>query len=344
MAKFSDDFLRFLYANFPDDWRRASVSDVADDVVAAITSKHARHYQIWKEVPEWIKSRYGDKLPADVLNGNETPQQFVVEETQKVEKEEKDTAEMMSFAVDLLALGYAAETVKLMAENRALREELLRQNGGKPISLKAHPELAELFAKWIESRKKDIMAITKDWKKHQPEKHMLHLAMLLSREKKRQKRLSSKEDIAKSEARIKRLEKKIREVAKRLDSRAVKMNMVDYLRGRPQQAALRHMTPDVLRMFSGLLEEQGIRISPVKSVHDKHHTLVDRESFTKDLQNALDKIEQQSKSAKGISKLTKAIDNKVKKSKNKGAKKNAPHVQEPKTTLTLKKVPTLEII
>lgn len=341
MAGVSKDFLRFLEANFYGDWLKVSAPDVAEDVVTAIKMKYAREYQIWMEIPEDIKSRYRDKLPKDVLNGNESVQHFIAEENKKQEEKAKDTAEIVNYSVNLLALGYAVDTVTSMAENRALREDLLRQNGGKPISLKWHPEL---FIKWLESREKDIAAISKDWKTRQPEKHMLHLAKALSRERRRLRRLRSPEDIAASEAKIKKLEDKLKVASKVFNSRAVKMNMVDYLRGRPQQAALRHMSSDVLRMFSGLLEDQGIKISPVKSLNDKNHTLEDRASFTKDLQEALDKIEQQSKSAGRISKLSQALNNKAKKVGGKGAKKKTPKEIGPKTTLTLKKVPTVEII
>lgn len=341
MAGVSKDFLRFLEANFYGDWLKVSPPDVAEDVVTAIKMKYAREYQIWMEIPEWVKSRFRDKLPKDVLNGNETVQHFVDEETKKAEAEKKEASEIVDYSVSLLALGYAVDTVTSMAENRALREDLLRQNGGKPISLKWHPEL---FIKWLESREKDIAAISKDWKTRQPEKHMLHLAKALSREKRRLRRLRSPEDIAASEAKIKKLEDKLKAASKVFNSRAVKMNMVDYLRGRPQQAALRHMVPEVRKVFSDLLEKQGIRISPVKSMESMNHTLESRESFTKDLQEALNKIEQQSKSASGVGLLAKALQGKAKKGKGKNTNKKVPKKQSAKTTLTLKKVPTLEII
>lgn len=340
MSNVSRDFLRFLSANFWRDWEVLKESNFADDQVAKIMAKHSRAYQIWRSVPEWVKRRRGDRLPDGVLNGDEPPQRFVEKETKKVETEQKETAEVMSFSVNMLALGYAVDTVKTMAENRALREDILHQCGGKPFSMKDHPEL---FKKWLESRQKDIDAIVNDWKTHQPEKHMLRLAKFLSREKRKQRRLSG-EEWERSEKRIKALERKLNETAKRLDGRAVKMNMVDYLRSRPQQAALRHLPPEILQLFSGLLEKQGIRVSPVTSANAKNLTSVSRESFTKDLQEALDKIEQQTKSTKSVGKLAKAVAGKPKKSKGKTVQKKTSKEGKEATTLTLKKVPTLEII
>ena len=335
MARVSADFLRFLYANYPDDWRKVSVADVPEDVITAIKSKHARHYEIWKDIPEWIKSEYGDKLPKDVLNGNETTQHFVNEEIEKKEKKEQNTAETVSYAVDLLALGYAVETVKVMAENRSIRDQILREADGGPLT-------KEQWERFHETHKKDFEAIENDWNKYQPEKRMLHLAKILSREKIKLKRLHSKEDIAQCEARIKDLEKKLKITAKKFDSRAVRMNMVNYLKSDAAQASLRHMHPETRKIFANLMEEQGIRISPVRSFLDKNHTLASRESFTKDLQEAMEKIKQQTKSVKGTDKFAKALADRDKKSKGKSIKKEKS--QNPETTLTLRPVKTLEII
>ena len=337
MAEVSQDFLRFLEANFYSDWLKLSAPDVPEDVVTAIKMKYAREYQIWREIPEDIKSRFRDKVPSDVLNGHESVQHFVNTEHQKAEKEEKNTAELLSFSVNMLALGYAVDTVKVMAENRAARENLLHAAKGGKLP-------PEQLIEWLETRKKDIEAITADWKKYQPEKHVLHLAKMLAREKRRQKRLLSDEDRALSDQRIKSLEKKLKEAVKRLDDRSAKMNMVHYLRGTSQQAALRHLTPDILKTFSDLLEAQGIRISPVKSARANNHTLEGRDSFTKDLRAVLDKIEQQTKSVSSSRKLAQALAVKSKKSSDKATKKKVVAKDSPKTTLTLKEVPTLEIV
>ena len=44
MGKISSDFERFLYANYPDDYMRATAEDVPDDVITAILSRHNFHY------------------------------------------------------------------------------------------------------------------------------------------------------------------------------------------------------------------------------------------------------------------------------------------------------------
>ena len=152
MADCSNDFKRFLYANYPDDYRRATAENAPDDVVTTILSRHENHYKIWRDIPEWIKSRYRDIIPTEVLNGNENVRGFVEEEEQKLNQEEKETRELMDYTVTLLALGYAAETAAIMAANREQRMLLLKEAGGRPLN-------AEQAAKWRELRESDRKAI-----------------------------------------------------------------------------------------------------------------------------------------------------------------------------------------
>ena len=68
MASKSSDFNRFLEANYPDDWLRFSQPDVKDDVVFSIISRYEKKYEIWKRIPEWIKSFYADILLKIAVN------------------------------------------------------------------------------------------------------------------------------------------------------------------------------------------------------------------------------------------------------------------------------------
>ena len=140
MADCSNDFKRFLYANYPDDYRRATAENAPDDVVTTILSRHENHYKIWRDIPEWIKSRYRDIIPTEVLNGNENVRGFVEEEEQKLNQEEKETRELMDYTVTLLALGYAAETAAIMAANLEQRMLLLKEAGKRPESYRGRLE------------------------------------------------------------------------------------------------------------------------------------------------------------------------------------------------------------
>ena len=259
MATISQDFLRFLYANYPDDYRRASVDDVPEDVITAIMSKHARHYTIWKEIPEWIKNRYADRLPSDVLNGNETPQDLINQEVEKQAKEDEamyDAA--VGFTAVMLAAGYASSTIELLQANKDLRAQLLAKANGEKRKL-----TDEEFAKWLETRPQDVEAILDDWAKGQPEKYLFHLIKSINRERRRQEGGQVGFDMAASDQKIDELRKKLRKHLSSLDSRAAKQKMVDYLSERHQQNAMRFLLPDVLEEMIAVMRKQGIKIEPI---------------------------------------------------------------------------------
>ena len=286
MAGFSDDFLRFLQVNYPDVFRRASADKVTDATVNSIMSSYGHRYQIWQQIPEWIKNNYGDKIPPEVLNGNETVHDYIEKEKAKQQAKEKETEEMLSFSVNMLALGYAADTVTTLMGNRSERERMLAAANGGSLS-------AAQFERWLETRREDAAAIAQDWATHQPEKHILHLAKELSRAKKRLGRACSDEQKAEFSNRIAELEKEFRLMSGRLNSRESRQNMVDYLRGQPQQAALRHLDGDVLTMLTGLMEKQGIRIAPVRGGAEQTNARALRhESLTESLREDFARMEQ----------------------------------------------------
>ena len=250
-----DDFERFLQYNYPDDWRRFTASDVKEDVKTAIMSRHSGHYQVWKEIPEWVKNNYHDRIPSEVLNGNEQVKEFVAKEVKSEKEEEKQTNEILNFSVVALAAGYAVETVAKLSSNRRTRQQLWDTYGGQI------PE--DLLEEWLETRRSDMEAIKKDWQERHPEKYLLHLVKKLDREQKRLDR-GLAIDEARSEQKIKSLQKEIKSFVRKLDKKEAKLDMVDYLRGRPQQMALRHLSSKVLGAFTELMKEQGIKIEPAR--------------------------------------------------------------------------------
>lgn len=257
MAKCSGDFERFLYANYPDDYRRATVDGVADDVLTAILSKHRGHYEIWCGIPEWVKNKYGDRLPKELLNGNTTVKDFVEEETAQAKAEDKQLADMADYGVTLLALGYAADTAAILCKNRAQREQLLQEAKGKPLN-------EEQLAKWLSLRESDRDAILKDWKDHQPEKYLLHLVKELNRAHKRADKGDEKNIRAGAGMKVASVERELKRFAAKLDDKGVREKMATYLRREPQQAALRHLSPEILQQFTLMMAERGIKIEQVR--------------------------------------------------------------------------------
>ena len=274
MGSRADDFERFLLHNYPDDWRRFTASNVTEDVKTAIMSRHAGHYQVWKDIPEWIKNNYGDRIPSDVLNGNEQVKEFIAKETHVNKEEEQQSNDILNFSVMALAAGYAVETVATLSNNRRARQQLLEAYGGQI------PE--ELLEKWLETRRSDFEAIRKDFKERHPEKFLLHLVKSLDREQKRIDR-GVAVDEALSKRKVHALEQELRDFVGNLSTRQAKLDMVDYLRGRPQQMALRHLAPDVLEKFTSLMSDQGIKIEPIQNQNIAERTLSATDSLTSSL-------------------------------------------------------------
>lgn len=255
MAGFSDDFLRFLKANFSDDndYRRASVDDVKEDVVNAIMSRFAHQYNIWLQIPEWVKNRYSDRIPTEVLNGNKSPQDLVQEELEKNEKTEEVVNSSIDITVLLMAIGYSIETAAQLSQQRALRDKILAENKG----VKLPPELLAL---WLETRLNDKQAVAKDWQNNQKEKYLLHLVKSLSREEKALAGLNDPNKQNEAKMKIAALKRELETFSASMNEKDAAERMVNYLRQPAQQAALHHMKPEVLAMFVDLMQKKGIKV------------------------------------------------------------------------------------
>lgn len=245
MAVNTSDFERFLYANYPDDYRRATATNVPEDVLTAIVSRHSSHYDVWKNIPEWVKNRYHDVLPREVLNGNIQVKEFVLEEEKTVKKEEKETTELLDFSVTLLALGYSLESIRSFSENKMLREQLLKASKDG----KLNPQQME---QWLASRMSDRDTIMRDWQTNQPEKYLFHLIKDMNRRSRRGEKVNSQ------------TEQELENILPLFADKENRNKLVDYLRQKPQQAALGRMSPEVLSKFSGVLKDCGINIAPAK--------------------------------------------------------------------------------
>lgn len=276
MEKLSADFERFLLHNYPDDWRRITAEGVTADVVTAIMSRHAGHYQIWKDIPEWVKSKYGDRIPTEVLNGNEQVKEFIAKETENNKVEEQQTNDLVNFSVMALAAGYAAETVVALTNNRKIRQELIEQYG-------THMP-PEVFEKYLETRKNDIAAIESDWEKSQPEKFLFRLIKSIDREQKRADRGTV--DAHEAEQKIAALREQLSRVSEKFSSKDVKLKMVNFLRARPQQMALKHLSSENLDLFTSIMRNQGIKIEPTQNQRAAERSIFGMDSLTSSLKKA----------------------------------------------------------
>ncbi len=272
MAYSMSDFERFLYANYPDDYRRASVNDVPDDVINAILSKHEAHYKIWRYIPEWIKDKYNDDIPSEVLNGNEPVKEFVQEEERKMAQETKENQEILSYSVSLLALGFAVETVAQLVANREKREAILAEANGQPLS-------EAQMKRWLLTRENDKKTLEAEWKNNHPEKYIVHLLKEMDREKKRMERSQSEYDKLAAELKINRMKKDVAQALARLSDREQKQKMVEYLKSQQQQVALKHLSEETRADFFDALRKFGI------AVEAKNNKLASRRNLAESLKN-----------------------------------------------------------
>lgn len=269
MSKISSDFERFMIANFPDDYRRATASDVKEDVINSIYSKLEDEYKKWCRVPEWIKAEYRDDLPDEVLNGSKSVREFINEEEEENQKEQERIQEATDYGVSLLAAGYAAESASLLLSNRAERNRM--QMEACNCDKMTDEERKEFLEKWRKTRERDKQVILKDWKEKQPEKYLLHLAKELSRAKRRENLAESANEKIAIGIKEDALKEELVRTARKLKDEKTRANLVDYLRGERQQAGLARLHPEILEMFTNVLAENGLKLEA------NHNSSVDKE-------------------------------------------------------------------
>ena len=277
MSKISADYERFLLANYPDEYRRITVKDVKEDVVQAIKSRLDDEYAIWCQVPEWIKNEYRDNLPDEVLNGNKAVKDFVLEKENNGKEVDNsiDVSGLTDLGVSLLAAGYAASSIALLTKNRSERSRILEEAAGRPLTEKERK-------KWLETRLGDCKVVAKDWKTNQPEKYLLHIIKEMSRNKMRKERAEGQAQITKYEMKEISLEREFKQFAKMLEDEKFRRNLINYMRLRPQQAALGHLDSEVLDRVIGMFDKYGIKIQ-ARANDGRNELRLDKDSLAYEL-------------------------------------------------------------
>ncbi len=282
MVEITSDFERFLFANFPDEYRRATVEGVEEDVITAIKSRLEREYQIWCSVPEWIKAEYRDNLPDEVINGNVTVKEFIADEiaenNPQMNSDDVDLCSQVStdMALSLLALGYSAETIARLNENRMERHRL------EEVMAMGILLTDEQKQQWAETRARDRDAIMEDWKTNQPEKYFMHILKDISKLENRRDRVSSDAELASLDMKEVALARELREFSMMFESPEGRQRFVNYFRDERQQAALSHMGDNVIGLLVDVLGENGIRLE-AKPNDGRNDNGLDRDSLAFDL-------------------------------------------------------------
>ncbi len=192
-----EEFDRFLQANFPDDYLKVSGEGVEEDVITSIYSKHEGHYKIWKMIPEWIKSFYGDDLPKEVFYGQEPWDRFIEYTEQKVLREipydvfkvnqiayntVMSSNENMKYCSDTMEKGYSFEASLNLTYNHDKLDKLFKS--GEYKTEEGRKKIRE-----IRISSKNI--IEQDWKEVQPHKYVFHEIKEYDRIKRRREKADS---------------------------------------------------------------------------------------------------------------------------------------------------------
>jgi uncharacterized protein YjgD (DUF1641 family) len=262
MGKIAEDFERFLYANYPDDYRRATADGVTDDVITAILSRQSARYDIWKRIPEWIRAEYRDDIPQEVLNGNVRVETFVQDEYEKLSREDpldeksvsardaKDAEFVAKMSVAFLAAGYTAESVARMSENHSTRRDLLKQ-------MAIMGRTPELVAAYRATRESDRNTIASEYDNN--EKLVHKKVMRVIKEMSRMKRRKNGYD----EEKYKEAEEKLKAtIAFIKDNPEAKKRVFEHLKDPAVQKALYLLLPEVREQFIASMKDAGILIKP----------------------------------------------------------------------------------
>lgn len=195
MAIISEDFDRFLEANYPDDWMKASVPDVKQDVINYIYSKTNSKYEVWKKIPEWIKAMFSDKLPEEVLRGNEPWDNFILH----LEKSNYDynkvasivyntvikSEENVRYCNNVVDSGYSFECAVYLTEIYDERKRLWDSGELKT------PEGKK---KWRKLGEKKLAVMEQDLREYRPERWVLRQLRLYDRNIRKSKMAKTEEE------------------------------------------------------------------------------------------------------------------------------------------------------
>lgn len=208
MADFSSTFLDFLKAY--DSSAYAEVTAMAPNDPKALEAFEARKNEIfaawkdkeavWESIPQAIRDRYpGRPVPQDIMDAAtrgeidtlraleyDASLKTAQEAREKVERVREEaqkwqdvTAQVaVDVAVAAAVVGYTMETCHVLAAGRQTREDLLAKVGGDPKKLSEEDKKL-----WRKSREEGKHAVLRDVMQNMPERMLLRMLALHSRDK-----------------------------------------------------------------------------------------------------------------------------------------------------------------
>lgn len=199
MADAGTEFLDFLKANHPEDYSKLSTDSASERLINTVLIKHSGQFNVWRSVPEWIRAKYNNRVPIEILerakiDNNITATELAIIENKasqsyssesnpdyKISFNHTDIAEIGAMAAAISKLkGYNAENAQKLAAHHQVRYKLLKNLKAKqqqnPMA-KLSPQEKELYT---QSRLDDYKTIKKEWIENHPERYAMHLLKKLN--------------------------------------------------------------------------------------------------------------------------------------------------------------------
>ena len=276
MAEITDEFIFFLEKNYRSLYSRVTAPDADKVTIDSIVSSMSDEFEIWKKIPQWIKNKYGDRIPRDVLNGVVPVKDYIVAEKEKdinrseSRKNSNKTGDLIDFSLKYVALGYSAAAAREFADNVFKRNQMRKIVGsGIPMS-------AEMREEWHNIRQSDIDIMRNDWIENQPEKYFFHLVKDYSRTEGKCENAASEQDKAKYAMKLSKLKTETRVIAERFSDMMQRRQLAEFLQKPNIQLAMSRLNPGAMDLFSNILMQKGIMVT--RAVEEKEAS---RESVIK---------------------------------------------------------------
>lgn len=204
MADTGSEFIEYLKAYDPEAFSKVSADSATDALINSVIAKHKNKFEVWKKVPEWLRDKYNNRVPENILDmaksgvpltqenintatGNSDSAKSALQPADFNPSLELATAVVFT-AADIAAIKYMSEQIALkgygpeasdkLAASKQIRHKLAEQL--QDTSVKAKEQIS---ADWRKTRESDFKTIKQDWIRNQPEKMFVHLVKELHRGK-----------------------------------------------------------------------------------------------------------------------------------------------------------------
>ena len=263
MAEITDEFIMFLEKNYRSLYARVTAPNADKVTVDTIVSNMSDEFEIWKRIPQWIKNKYGDRIPKDVLNGVVPVKDYIVSEKQKeVDKGKKTSSDsngtdLLDYSLAYIALGYSPKAAEGLANNKFKRNQM------RNVMALGMAMTDEMRRDWHDTRQSDIDIMRKDWIENQPEKYLLHVVKECSRTEGKCENAATDQEKAKYAMRLSQLRTEMRMIAERFSDMSQRRRLAGFLQQQNSQLAMSRLRPGALSLFSDVLLEKGVMITRV---------------------------------------------------------------------------------